>query len=80
MASKKVAITINSELLDQVDHLVGQQVFPNRSKAIQAAIEEKLTRMKRQRLACECAKLDPKVEQQFAEEGMNRELSAWPEY
>jgi len=76
----KVAVTIDRELLAQVDQLVAQHVFPNRSKAIQAALQDKLTRMRRSRLARESAKLDPSIEQALAEEGMDQELAAWPEY
>ena len=80
MATTKVAVTIDSELLAQVDQLVAQQVFPNRSKAIQEALQDKLTRMRRSRLARESAKLDPQIEQSLAEEGMDQELDTWPAY
>jgi metal-responsive CopG/Arc/MetJ family transcriptional regulator len=80
MTTTKVAVTIDSELLAQVDQLVAQRVFPNRSKAIQAALQDKLTRMRRSRLARESAKLDPSTEQAHAEEGMDQELATWPEY
>jgi metal-responsive CopG/Arc/MetJ family transcriptional regulator len=80
MATTKVAVTIDSELLAQVDRLVAQQVFPNRSKAIQEALQDKLTRMHRSRLARESAKLDPQIEQSLAEEGMDQELDTWPVY
>jgi metal-responsive CopG/Arc/MetJ family transcriptional regulator len=76
----KVAVTIDTELLAEIDQLVAQHVFPNRSKAVQAAIEEKLSRLKRNRLARECAKLNPQLEQALAEEGMDQELAEWPEY
>ena len=80
MSSVKVAITIDRETLSQVDGLVSNSIFPNRSRAIQAAVVEKLARIERSRLACECAKLDPKFEKALAEEGLGRELEAWPEY
>lgn len=80
MATTKVAITIDSELLAEVDQLVVEHIFPNRSKAIQEAIQDSLTRMRRSRLARECAKLDPAIEQTLAEEGMAQELTTWPEY
>ena len=80
MSSVKVAITLDRETLLRVDRLVSQQVFPNRSRAIQSAVSEKLTRMDRGRLAAECAKLDPKFEQSLAEEGLGQELESWPEY
>ncbi|MXY98177.1 MAG: hypothetical protein F4Z29_10630 [Gemmatimonadetes bacterium] len=46
-----------------------QQAYKNRSQAIEEAVSEKLDRLKRGRLARECAKLDPVEEQELAEEG-----------
>jgi len=80
MSSIKVAITLDSETLKRVDSLVAKKVFPNRSRAVQSAVAEKLARIERSRLASECAKLDPKFERALAEEGLGRELDAWPEY
>ena len=80
MSSVKVAITIDRQTLQRVDGLVSKKVFPNRSRAIQEAVAEKLTRMERSRLASECAKLDPKSEKALAEEGLGRELETWPGY
>ena len=50
MSSVKVAITIDRETLSRVDGLVSRSVFPNRSRAIQAAVAEKLARLERSRL------------------------------
>ena len=80
MSVAKVAITLDENLLQKIDRLVRQKVFPNRSKAIQEAVEEKILRFDRNRLAKECAKLDPKFEQAIAEEGMSVEVEQWPEY
>ncbi|MGA7877709.1 MAG: ribbon-helix-helix domain-containing protein [Desulfoferrobacter sp.] len=80
MASAKIAITMDESLLHRLDRLVKSRVFPNRSKAIQDAVEEKLKRLERNRLAIECAKLDPAEEKVLAEEGMDEELEQWPEY
>jgi metal-responsive CopG/Arc/MetJ family transcriptional regulator len=80
MATTKVAVTIDTELLAQIDQLVAQHVFPNRSKAFQAALHDKLTRLHHNRLARESAKLDPRAEQLLAEEGIDQELATWPEY
>jgi len=55
-------------------------VFPNRSKALQEAVEEKLARFDRGRLARECAKLDKKNERAVAEEGFLGEMREWPGY
>ncbi|MDP1717499.1 MAG: ribbon-helix-helix domain-containing protein [Burkholderiales bacterium] len=80
MSSVKVAITIDRETLQRVDGLVSKRVYPNRSRAIQAAVAEKLARLEHNRLATECAKLDPKFEKALAEEGLGQELESWPEY
>ena len=78
MGSVKVAINIDSEILERIDGLVAKKVFPNRSCAIQLAVAEKLTRMERGRLATECAKLDAKFEKALAEEGLGHRLIPWP--
>jgi metal-responsive CopG/Arc/MetJ family transcriptional regulator len=80
MSTAKIAITIEEDVLDRLDKLVSSNVFPNRSKAIQEAIREKLSRVNRSRLARECAKLDPAIEKALAEEGFSREIEGWPEY
>jgi Arc/MetJ-type ribon-helix-helix transcriptional regulator len=80
MVTTKVAITIDSELIAQVDDLVTQQVFPNRSKAIQSAIEDKLVSFRRSRLERELMNLDPLEEQQLADEGIAQEFPRCPEY
>ncbi|HEY5997879.1 MAG TPA: ribbon-helix-helix domain-containing protein [bacterium] len=80
MSTAKIAITIEEDLLGKLDRLVSSKVFPNRSKAIQEAIQEKLSRVNKSRLARECAKLDPKFEKALAEEGISQDMSEWPEY
>ena len=80
MAASKIAITIDNDLLKRLDNLVKSRTFPNRSKAIQEAVEEKLSKMDKIRLAQECSKLDPKFEQSLAEEGFSTELEEWPDY
>ena len=80
MAKTKVAVTLETPLLDRVDELVAQKRFRNRSQAIEAALAEKLQRLARTRLARECGKLDPKEEKRLAEEGLAGSLETWPEY
>ena len=80
MTTSKIAITIDQNLLHRLDSLVKSQRFTNRSRAIQEAVAEKLARIERSRLAQECAKLDPKFEQEIAEEGFAAEMDEWPEY
>ena len=80
MSVAKIAITMEASLVEQVDRLVREHVYPNRSRAIQDAVADKLQRMDRGRLARECSKLDPKFEQALAEEGIGSEIEQWPEY
>ena len=80
MSTAKVAISIEKNILNQLDRLVSSRVFPNRSKAIQEAVKEKLSRINRSRLARECSKLNPNFEQAIAEEGLSTEVKQWPEY
>ena len=78
MPKAKVALTLDAGLLNQVDTLVSERRFRNRSQAIESALAEKLGRLARTRLAAECDKLDPAHEQRLADEGLAGE--SWPEY
>ncbi|MBW1810557.1 MAG: ribbon-helix-helix protein, CopG family [Deltaproteobacteria bacterium] len=80
MATSKIAITMEEKIVKQLDKLVKEQVYPSRSRAIQEAVEEKLQKLERGRLARECAKLDPAYEKALAEEGLTTELGEWPDY
>jgi metal-responsive CopG/Arc/MetJ family transcriptional regulator len=80
MRTAKIAISLDEVLLDRLDRLVKDRVFPNRSRAIREALQEKLEHLERSRLARECAKLDPAFEKALAEEGLSEELAEWPEY
>jgi Arc/MetJ-type ribon-helix-helix transcriptional regulator len=80
MAKSKVAISLDESTLDRLDKLVEKAAFTSRSQAIQEAVEEKLARLNRSRLAKECAKLDPVFEKALAEEGLSRDAAEWPEY
>ncbi len=80
MPKTKVALTLDADLLEQVDELVEKQTFRNRSQAIEAALADKLRRLARTRLAREAAKLDPDEEQQLADDSLIDALDSWPEY
>jgi metal-responsive CopG/Arc/MetJ family transcriptional regulator len=81
MNTTRVGITLNRSTLERLDSLVGDHnIFPNRSRAIQEAVQEKLERMEHSRLARECAKLDPASEKAMAEEGLFEESNKWPGY
>ena len=80
MPAAKIAITIEAQLLKRIDRLVAQRKFPNRSRAIQEAVRDKLDRLERGRLARECAKLNRSAEQRMADEGLAADFEAWPEF
>ena len=80
MAKDKIAITIERDLLKKLDELVKGKVFPNRSLAIQEAVNEKIVRMEKTRLARECAKLEKRYEKKLADEILAAEPGEWDEY
>jgi Arc/MetJ-type ribon-helix-helix transcriptional regulator len=79
MSTEKIAITIEEPLLAKVDKLVRDGLFPNRSRAIAAAIKQ-LTRDERHaRFRRELARLNPKEERAMAAEFGDGGVP-WPEY
>ena len=80
MATLKIAITLSEEILSRLDELVASGFFPNRSKGLQIALAEKLSRISGSRLERECSKLDPELESQEADIGLLADLKEWPEY
>jgi metal-responsive CopG/Arc/MetJ family transcriptional regulator len=55
MSRARIVITIDQRSLEAIDRLANEQVFSNRSQAIQTANAEKLDRLNRNRLAAQCA-------------------------
>ena len=80
MPKTKVALTLDSALLQRLDELVDRQRFRNRSQAIEAALADKLQRLARTRLARESANLNPREEKRLADEGLADDFASWPEY
>jgi metal-responsive CopG/Arc/MetJ family transcriptional regulator len=80
MPKTKLAVTLDKDLVTELDDLVAARHFTNRSQAIEEALSEKLGRLARTRLARECAKLDPDEERALAEEGLAGSRENWPEY
>lgn len=80
MKKEKIAITLEQQYIGELDRLVNQRVFQSRSQAIQEAVSEKLMRLKKTRLAEECAKLDIPDEREIAEAGFDEDIKKWPEY
>ena len=59
MGKTKIAITLDEKVVKKVDGLVKKHVYPNRSRAIQDALQDKLEKIEHRRLAREWADLDP---------------------
>ncbi|KAF0150947.1 MAG: putative CopG family transcriptional regulator [Ignavibacteria bacterium] len=76
----KIAISIDKRVLNRIDKLVENRIFTNRSRAIQTAIEEKISKLDKSRLAVESAKLNKAEEQQLSDEGSHIDLTECPEY
>lgn len=80
MPKTKLAVTLDTALVSELDQLVSKRRFANRSQAVEIAVAEKLQRLAKVRLARECAKLDPAEERALAEEGLAGSRETWPEY
>ena len=80
MASAKVAVTIDQDVLREVDRWVAAGEFPSRSRAFQAALSRlREERRTRNSLLRELANLDPDEERELADEVLKAEVP-WPEY
>jgi Arc/MetJ-type ribon-helix-helix transcriptional regulator len=78
MPTSKVAVTLDGKTIEEVDRWVREGRYPNRSRAIQAALDEMTRRTRRSRLAVEAAKLDAAEERSLAEEAAGDGM--WPDY
>jgi Arc/MetJ-type ribon-helix-helix transcriptional regulator len=67
---QKVAVTLERRTVGVLDRWVREGKYPNRSRALQAAVNLLAERERRTRLARELSKLDRHEERQMAEEGM----------
>ncbi len=77
MPAAKIAITIDEDLLRDLDLWVAEGRYPNRSKAIQAAVKEKHDRWRKSRLADACARIDPREAQADVDVVFNDEVLPW---
>ena len=75
---QKLAITLDRKSVADLDRWVREGKYPNRSRALQSAVDLLAEREKRTRLARELAKLDPAEEQSMAEEGLGD--NSWPAF
>jgi Arc/MetJ-type ribon-helix-helix transcriptional regulator len=75
---RKIAVTLDQRTVADLDRWVKEGTYPNRSRALQSAVNLLSEREQRSRLVRELAKLDPREEKHLAEEGLGDR--AWPEY
>ncbi len=75
---QKIAITVDEKSLRDIDRLVEEGRYPNRSKAVQSALALLTERDTRARLNRELNKLDLAAERRLAEEGLGD--PSWPSY
>ncbi len=80
MSKAIIVIALDQQLLGELDVLAKQKRFPNRSKAIQTALENKISKDEANRFAKECTKFDAEIEQNLAEEDMTIALETWAAY
>jgi Arc/MetJ-type ribon-helix-helix transcriptional regulator len=75
MAAAKVAVTIQADLLREVDTWVAAGEFPNRSQAVQAGLVRlREERARYQGLLRELARVDPDEERALADEWIDGEV------
>ena len=75
---QKIAVTLDQRTVADLDRLVREGKYSNRSRALQCAMDLFSEREKRTRLARELGKINPKEEIRMAEQGLGDE--SWPEY
>ena len=75
---RKIAVTLDPKTVTDLDRWVREGRYPNRSRALQSAVDILSERDKRSRLARELKKLDRIEEQGLAEEGIGD--SSWPRF
>ena len=74
------SITVDQDLLKNLDALVAEQIFKNRSQAFQESVRLQLKHFSHADLIRECAKLDQGEERAMADEGLEEDLKEWPIY
>lgn len=80
MGQTKIGISLDEMTVRRLDQPVEERLFPNRSQAIEQAVAEKIERLRKTRLAWECAELSPAEEQAWAEPGIGEDAKEWPQH
>ena len=77
MSTSRITITLDEGLLKRLDHLVQMTPYSSRSRAIQEAVEDKLRKANKDDFKRELVKLDPRFEQEMADEGLCEDVLEW---
>jgi hypothetical protein len=80
MTMVKISITMDEAVLKQLHSMVKSRFIPAEVKPSRKPWRIKLERIRKTRLARECATPDPDYERSFSEEGFSVEIDGWPEY
>ena len=75
---RKIAVTLDQKTVGDLDRWVREGRYPNRSRALQSAVNLLSEREKRTRLSRELTRIDPQEERDLADQGLGDR--AWPEY
>lgn len=75
---RKIAVTLDPNTVADLDRWVREGRYPNRSRALQSAVDYFAKSDKRNRLVRELNKLDRAEESGLAEEGLGDK--SWPTY
>lgn len=75
---RKITVTLDPKTVTDLDRWVREGRYPNRSRALQSAVDLLAERDRRSRLARELKKLDRVEEQGLAEEGFGN--ASWPQF
>jgi len=65
MASAKIAVSLHKDTVEHLDRLVEQGAYPSRSRAIQDAVDERLARLTRDRLAASARSSTPSTRRRW---------------
>jgi Arc/MetJ-type ribon-helix-helix transcriptional regulator len=68
---RKIAVTLDQRTVADLDRWVKEGKYPDRSRALQSAVNLLSEREKRTRFARELAEIGPREEKQLAEQGLS---------
>ncbi len=80
MPKEKIAVTIDAEILKELDLMVKEKDIASRSKAIEEAVAQRIECWRKRRLFEELRKLESEAEMKESESGFEAVNEAWQKY